>query len=92
MRFEGPDSEAYNRLALDGMKLSAINLKDIKASMTEVRQSSVISSLCCVITHAGASLRARTLGIFLSGILLRITATSCERMLRRQMSIRQLNP
>lgn len=35
MRFEGPDSEAYNRLALDGMKLSAIKIKDIKASMTE---------------------------------------------------------
>jgi hypothetical protein len=35
MRFEGPDNEAYNRLALDGMRLSTTKIKAVKASMTE---------------------------------------------------------
>lgn len=35
MKYNEPQKEAYNRMTLDGMKFSAIKLKDIKASMTE---------------------------------------------------------
>lgn len=35
MKYSKPQSEAYNRLTLDGMRLSATKLKAIEASMTE---------------------------------------------------------
>ncbi len=35
MKYGEPQSEAYNRLTLDNMKLSLTKIKDIKASMTE---------------------------------------------------------
>ncbi len=35
MKYGEPQSEAYNRLALDGMKLSDVKIRAIKASMTE---------------------------------------------------------
>ncbi len=35
MKYNEPQKEAYNRLTLDGMKLSVAKLKAIKASMTE---------------------------------------------------------
>ncbi len=35
MKYSEPQSEAYNRMCLDGMRLSAQKLKAIKASMTE---------------------------------------------------------
>ena len=35
MKYGEPQSEAYNRLALDGMRLSSVKISAIKASMTE---------------------------------------------------------
>lgn len=35
MKYGEPQSEAYNRLALDGMKLSSVKIRAVKASMTE---------------------------------------------------------
>ena len=35
MKYNEPQKEAYNRLTMDGMRLSAIKLKAVKASMTE---------------------------------------------------------
>ena len=35
MKYNEPQSEAYNRMTLDGMKLSAAKLKSIQASMTK---------------------------------------------------------
>ena len=35
MKYDEPQSEAYNRMTLDGMKLSASKIKSIQASMTE---------------------------------------------------------
>ncbi len=35
MKYDEPQKEAYNRLTLDGMKLSGLKLRAIKASMTE---------------------------------------------------------
>ncbi len=35
MKYNEPQSEAYNRMTLDGMKLSAAKIKSIQASMTE---------------------------------------------------------
>ena len=35
MKYGEPQSEAYNRLTLDGMKLSDVKLRAVKASMTE---------------------------------------------------------
>jgi hypothetical protein len=38
MRFAEPDNEAYNRLTLDGMRLSPLKIKAVRASMTEGEQ------------------------------------------------------
>lgn len=35
MKYNSPQSEAYNRMTLDGMKMSAAKIKSIRASMTE---------------------------------------------------------
>ena len=35
LKYSEPQNEAYNRLALDGMKLSALKLREISASVTE---------------------------------------------------------
>ena len=35
MKYDKPQKEAYNRMALDGMPLSLSKLKSIKASMLE---------------------------------------------------------
>lgn len=35
MKYNGPQSEAYNRMTLDGMRLSTSKIKSIQASMTE---------------------------------------------------------
>ncbi len=35
MKYNEPQNEAYNRMTLDGMKFSAVKLKNIRASMTE---------------------------------------------------------
>lgn len=35
MKYDEPQSEAYNRMTIDGMKLSGAKLKSIKASMTD---------------------------------------------------------
>ncbi len=35
MKYNSPQSEAYNRMTLDGMKMSAAKIKSVQASMTE---------------------------------------------------------
>lgn len=49
MKYNEPQNEAYNRMTLDGMKLSSIKLKDIQASMT--KNESLISYLFPILRY-----------------------------------------